>query len=98
LKLGVPVANQDLSEVYGNSKKAAGEGIALVTFSRIAMACPGMGEFFKVIEKVKEISIIFFFSIPVLTPVLMTVLEKRKFLKRFPWANTPIQILFCGFW
>ncbi len=60
MKLGVPVANQDLSEVYGNSKKAAGEGIALVTFSRIAMACPGMGKFFKVIEKIKEISMIYF--------------------------------------
>jgi tricarboxylate carrier len=75
LKLGVPVANQDGTEIYGNSVTAAAEGIGLVTFSRIAMACPGM----------------------VLTPVLMTILEKRGFLKRFKWANTPIQILFCGF-
>ncbi|XP_034255720.1 sideroflexin-3 isoform X1 [Thrips palmi] len=32
----------------------------------------------------------------VLTPVLMNALEKRGFLRRFPWANAPIQTLFCG--
>lgn len=26
----------------------------------------------------------------------MNVLEKRGFLRRFPWANAPIQTLFCG--
>ncbi|KAJ1525324.1 hypothetical protein ONE63_010146 [Megalurothrips usitatus] len=32
----------------------------------------------------------------VLTPVLMNILDKRGFLRRFPWANAPIQTLFCG--
>uniref|UniRef100_A0A182JLB7 Sidoreflexin n=1 Tax=Anopheles atroparvus TaxID=41427 RepID=A0A182JLB7_ANOAO len=32
----------------------------------------------------------------VFTPVLMNTLEKRGFLRRFPWANAPIQTLFCG--
>jgi hypothetical protein len=27
----------------------------------------------------------------------MDNLEKRGVLKRIPWANSPIQILFCGF-
>ncbi|XP_070508998.1 sideroflexin-1-3 [Chironomus tepperi] len=34
----------------------------------------------------------------VLTPVLVNYLEKKTTVfKRFPWANSPIQILFCGF-
>lgn len=33
----------------------------------------------------------------VFTPVLMNTLDKRGILKRIPWANSPIQILFCGF-
>lgn len=34
----------------------------------------------------------------VLTPVLVNYLEnKTRLFKRFPWANSPIQILFCGF-
>ncbi|XP_026285537.1 sideroflexin-1 isoform X2 [Frankliniella occidentalis] len=32
----------------------------------------------------------------VLTPVLMNILDKRGFIRRFPWANAPIQTLFCG--
>ncbi|XP_063703281.1 sideroflexin-1-3 isoform X2 [Culicoides brevitarsis] len=31
------------------------------------------------------------------TPILMNALEKRNVLKRYPWANAPIQTLFCGF-
>lgn len=27
----------------------------------------------------------------------MEVLDKKGLLKRIPWANSPIQILFCGF-
>ena len=27
----------------------------------------------------------------------MNSLDKRGLLKRIPWANSPIQILFCGF-
>lgn len=30
------------------------------------------------------------------TPILATFLEKKGVLKRFPWANAPIQTLFCG--
>lgn len=33
----------------------------------------------------------------VLTPVLVEILSKRGFFKRFPWANAPVQTLFCGF-
>uniref|UniRef100_U5EL09 Sidoreflexin n=1 Tax=Corethrella appendiculata TaxID=1370023 RepID=U5EL09_9DIPT len=33
----------------------------------------------------------------VFTPVLMNYLDKKGVLKRIPWANSPIQILFCGF-
>jgi hypothetical protein len=34
----------------------------------------------------------------VFTPVLVNYLEKKTTLfKRMPWANSPIQILFCGF-
>jgi hypothetical protein len=40
LSEGVPVAD-DNGVVYGNSVKAAQEGIAQVTLSRIFMACPG---------------------------------------------------------
>lgn len=33
----------------------------------------------------------------VLTPVLVNFLEKKTtILKRLPWANSPIQVLFCG--
>lgn len=33
----------------------------------------------------------------VLTPALVNFLEKKTtVLKRFPWANSPIQVLFCG--
>lgn len=33
----------------------------------------------------------------VLTPVLVNFLEnKTTILKRFRWANSPIQVLFCG--
>lgn len=33
----------------------------------------------------------------VLTPVLVNYLEnKTTILKRFRWANSPIQVLFCG--
>jgi len=33
----------------------------------------------------------------VLTPVLANFIEKRtSILKRFPWASSPIQVLFCG--
>lgn len=32
----------------------------------------------------------------VLTPVLMNILDKRGFIRRYPWANAPIQTLFCG--
>lgn len=31
------------------------------------------------------------------TPILVNSLEKKGLFKKFPWANTPIQILFCGF-
>jgi len=41
LENGVPVFTED-GERIGDSKKAAKKGIALVVFSRIAMACPGM--------------------------------------------------------
>ncbi|XP_047110404.1 sideroflexin-1 [Schistocerca piceifrons] len=41
LREGVPVADQDGKRI-GNSKVAAQYGIAAVTFSRIAMATPGM--------------------------------------------------------
>jgi Sideroflexins len=40
LSEGVPVSD-DNGVVYGNSVKAAQEGIAQVTLSRIFMACPG---------------------------------------------------------
>lgn len=73
LKSGVPVADEN-GVVYGESVKAAQQGITAVTLSRVAMAAPGM----------------------VLTPVLMSFLEKKEFLKRFRWANSPIQVLFCG--
>lgn len=33
----------------------------------------------------------------VLTPILMEFLSKRGVLKRYPWANAPIQTFFCGF-
>lgn len=33
----------------------------------------------------------------VLTPVLMETLTRRGLMKKFPWANAPIQTLFCGF-
>lgn len=33
----------------------------------------------------------------VLTPILMEYLNKRGVIKRIPWANAPIQTLFCGF-
>lgn len=33
----------------------------------------------------------------VLTPVVTEMLDKRGVFKRMPWANTPVQILFCGF-
>ncbi|CAH0753839.1 unnamed protein product [Bemisia tabaci] len=33
----------------------------------------------------------------VLTPVIMQAFEKRGVLRRFPWANTPLQIILCGF-
>lgn len=33
----------------------------------------------------------------VLTPVLVNFLEKKTtILKRYRWANSPIQVLFCG--
>jgi sideroflexin-1/3 len=33
----------------------------------------------------------------VLTPMLVNFLEKKTtILKRFRWANSPIQVLFCG--
>lgn len=74
LQSGVTLIDEEGKEL-GQSCRAAKEGIAAVTFSRIMMATPGM----------------------VLTPVLMNSLEKRGFLKRFPWSNAPIQTLFCGF-
>ena len=40
LQTGVPVSDEN-GVVYGNSVKAAQEGIAQVTLSRIFMACPG---------------------------------------------------------
>lgn len=73
LREGLTVVDENNNE-YGESVTAAQQGIAAVTFSRIAMACPGM----------------------VLTPLLMNALEKRGSLKKMPWANSPIQILFCG--
>ncbi|XP_055698423.1 sideroflexin-1-3 [Phlebotomus papatasi] len=33
----------------------------------------------------------------VFTPMLATFLEKKGVFRRFPWANAPIQTLFCGF-
>lgn len=30
------------------------------------------------------------------TPILANILDKKGILKRFPWANAPIQTLFCG--
>lgn len=33
----------------------------------------------------------------ILTPVLMETLTRKGFIKRYPWANAPIQTLFCGF-
>lgn len=33
----------------------------------------------------------------ILTPVLVEVLSKRGFFRRYPWANAPVQTLFCGF-
>lgn len=74
LQTGVTLIDDDGKEL-GQSVRAAREGIAAVTFSRILMAMPGM----------------------VFTPVLMNTLDKRGILKRIPWANSPIQILFCGF-
>jgi len=41
LKEGVEVADED-GNVYGTSVKAAQQGIAAVTFSRVSMACPAM--------------------------------------------------------
>ncbi|XP_055906576.1 sideroflexin-1-3 [Eupeodes corollae] len=33
----------------------------------------------------------------IMTPLLMEFLTKRGFIKRYPWANAPIQTFFCGF-
>jgi hypothetical protein len=41
---GVPVSDINGNKL-GDSKIAAQRGIALVTFSRIGMAAPGMGEY-----------------------------------------------------
>lgn len=30
------------------------------------------------------------------TPILANYLDKKGILRRFPWANAPIQTLFCG--
>ncbi|KAF0313270.1 Sideroflexin-1 [Amphibalanus amphitrite] len=30
-------------------------------------------------------------------PIIMTKLEKRGFIKRFPYLNAPLQVLLCGF-
>uniref|UniRef100_A0A336L873 CSON005877 protein n=1 Tax=Culicoides sonorensis TaxID=179676 RepID=A0A336L873_CULSO len=35
-------------------------------------------------------------NILLFTPILMNSLEKRNILRKFPWANAPIQTLFCG--
>lgn len=73
LKNGVTVLD-DKGNALGDSVKAAQNGIAAVTFSRIAMAMPGM----------------------TLTPLLSDYLDRKGLFKRFPWANAPIQTLFCG--
>lgn len=39
--------------------------------------------------------IFFFFS--VIPPVVMNYLDRKGFLKRFPWAAAPIQIGMCKF-
>jgi hypothetical protein len=46
IQQGVPVSDINGNRL-GNSKTAAQRGIALVTFSRIGMAAPGMGEHLK---------------------------------------------------
>lgn len=33
----------------------------------------------------------------ILTPILVEILSKRGLFKRYPWANAPVQTLFCGF-
>ena len=49
LQTGVPVSDEN-GVVYGNSVKAAQEGIAQVTLSRIFMACPGKLYFLSVLS------------------------------------------------
>ncbi|CAF3287355.1 unnamed protein product [Rotaria socialis] len=33
----------------------------------------------------------------IIPPIIMNALEKKPFLRRTPWLNSPIQILLCGF-
>lgn len=35
--------------------------------------------------------------VSVFTPIVMNSLDKRGLLKKFPWANAPLQLLLCGF-
>ena len=32
----------------------------------------------------------------IIPPIIMNSLEKKPFLRRNPWLNSPIQILLCG--
>jgi hypothetical protein len=41
-------------------------------------------------------SVMQFYILAVLTPIVMNALEKRRFLTRYPWSVAPIQLALLG--
>lgn len=87
---GVQVMDADGTPL-GKSKNVASQAIPQVVISRVLMATPYMGLYIR-IKTIKNLQ-----HIPVLTPVVVNQLVKKRWFNSRPWISPIFQTLFSGF-